>query len=61
MSYGTIRRLRIAETMSQIDAKELYENLKEALLKHFSQSPESSEMLHEALNMLEMNDIHLLS
>ena len=61
MSYGTIRRLRIAETMSQIDAKELYENLKEALLKHFSQSPKSSEMLHEALNMLEMNDIHLLS
>ena len=61
MSYGTIRRLRIAETMSQIDAKELYENLKEALLKHFSQSPKSSEMLHEVLNMLEMNDIHLLS
>ena len=46
--------------MSQIDAKGLYENLK-ALLKHFSQSPKSSEMLHEALNMLEMNDIHLLN
>ena len=48
------------ETMSQIDAKRLYNNLK-ALLKHFSQSPKSSEMLYEALNMLEMNDIHLLN
>ena len=60
MSYGTIRCLCTSETMSQIDAKGLYENLK-ALLKHFSQSPKSSEMLHEALNMLEMNDIHLLN
>ena len=38
----------------------LYENLK-ALLKHFCQSPKSIEMLHEALNMLEMNNIHLLN
>ena len=45
--------------MNQIDAKGLYENLK-ALLKYFSLSPKGSEMLHEALNMLEMNDIHLL-
>ena len=60
MPYGTIRRLCTSETMSQIDAKGLYENLK-ALLKHFSESPKSSDMLYEALNMLEMNDIHLLN
>ena len=60
MSYGTIRCLCTSETMSQIDAKGLYENLK-ALLKHFSQSPKRSEMLREAVNMLEMNDIHLLN
>ena len=41
----------VHQTMSQIGAKGLYENLK-ALLKHFSQSSKSSEMLHEALNML---------
>ena len=50
----------VHQTMSQIGAKGLYENLK-ALLKHFSQSPKRSEMLHEAVNMLEMNDIHLLN
>ena len=46
MSYGTIRRLCTSETISQIDAKGLYENLK-ALLKHFSPSPKSSKMIHE--------------
>ena len=46
MSYGTIRRLFTSETISQIDAKGLYGNLK-ALLKHFSQSPKSSKMIHE--------------
>ena len=58
MSYGKI--CHSPETISQIDVKRLYENLK-ALLKHFSLSPKSSEMLHETLNMFEMNDNHLLN
>ena len=46
--------------MGQTDAKVLYENLR-ALLKHFANSPKSSEMLIKSLNLLEIHDIHLLN
>ena len=59
-SAGTIRRLFTPKTMCQDDAKSLYENLRK-LLKHFSKSPKSSKLLHQALKALEMNDIHLLN
>ena len=57
---GTIRCLCTSETMSQTDARVLYENLR-ALLKHFGNSPKSSEMLIKSLHLLEMHDIHLLN
>ena len=59
-SAGTIRRLCTSKTTCQDDAKSLYENLRK-LLKHFSKSPKSSELLHQALTALEINDIHLLN
>ena len=57
-SPGTIHRLCISETMSQADAKALYENLR-PLLKHFAKSLKSSEMLTTSPNLLEMHDVHL--
>ena len=59
-SAGTISRLCTSETMTQADAKALYENLR-SLLKHFAKSPKSSEMLTTSLNLLEMHDVHLLN
>ena len=46
--------------MSQTDAIVLYENLR-PLLKHFPNSPKSSEMLIKSFNLLEMHDVHLLN
>ena len=46
--------------MCKEDAKSLYKFLGK-LLKHFSKSPKSSKLLHQALKALEMNDIHLLN
>ena len=59
-SAGTIRRLCTSENKSQIDAKNLYENLR-SLLKHFAMSPKSSELLQNALNTMDMHNIHLLN
>ena len=59
-SSGTIRRLCTSVHMSQPDAKALYESLR-SVLKHFSMSPKSSEFLNQALENLEMNDVHLLN
>ena len=59
-SAVTTHRLCTSETMSQGDAKTLYENLR-LMLKHFAKSPKSSEMLIRSLNLLEMHDIHLLN
>ena len=56
-SPGTIHQLCISETMSQADAKVLYENLR-PLLKHFAKSPKSSEMITTSPNLLEMHDVH---
>ena len=51
---GTIRIL------CDDNAKSLYNNLK-ALLKHFSMSNKSSELINNALSALEMNNIHILN
>ena len=59
-SYGTIRRLCTSERACQVDAKNLYENLRK-LLKHFSMSPKSTELLSNALAAMEMHDVHLLN
>ena len=59
-SAGTIRRLCTSETMTQTDAKALYEYLR-SLLKHFAKSSKSSEMLTTSLNLLEMHDFQLLN
>ena len=59
-SYGTIRRLCTSEKSCQIDAKNLYENLRK-MLKHFPMTTKSSELLSNALETMEMNDIHLLN
>ena len=59
-SFGNIRRLRTLKTMCQSDAQALYENLRK-VLQHFSKSPKSSELLTEALDALELNQIHLMN
>ena len=59
-SYGTIQRLCTSERACQVDAKNLYENLRK-LLKHFSMTPKSSELLSNALAAMEMHDVHLLN
>ena len=43
-----------------MDAKGLHENL-QVLLKHSSQRPKSSKMLHETVNVLELIDFHHLN
>ena len=59
-SYGTIQRLCTSERSCQLDAKNLYENLRK-LLKHFSRSPKSSDLLSNALTAMDMHDVHLLN
>lgn len=60
-SAGTIRRrLCTTETMCQDAAKALYENLRK-LLKHFSKSPKSSDLLNKALSAIEINNVHVLN
>ena len=56
---GTVRRTTTSATMSDPDAV-LFYNLFRKILKHFSMSPKSPELLNNALNVLEQNDIHLL-
>ena len=45
--------------MSDPDAVTLYSSLRK-ILKHFSKSPKSTELLNNTLNVLEQNDIHML-
>ena len=59
-SAGTIRRLATLKKMSQSDAVSLYDDLRK-VLKHFSQSPKSTEVLKKSLEVLEMNNVHLLN
>ena len=59
-SAGTMKRLCTSQTMCNDDAKALYENLRK-LLKHFSQSPKSTDLLNKAPHALEMNNTHLLN
>ena len=59
-SYGTIRRLCTSEKSCQIDAKNLYENLRK-MLKYFPMSTKSSELLSNALEAVKKNDIHILN
>ena len=59
-SYGTIRRLCTSERSCQLDAKNLYENLRK-LLKHFSMTPKSSDLLSNASTAMDMHDAHLLN
>ena len=59
-SFGTIRRLCTSKTMCQLDVQVLYENLRK-VLKHFSKSSKSSELLTEALDALELNQVHLMN
>ena len=57
---GSLKRLCTSQTMCNDDAKALYENLR-ALLKHFSMSNKSTDLLNKALDTLEMNNIHILN
>ena len=57
-SFGTIRCICTLKTMCQSDAQTLYGNLRK-VLKHFSKSAKSSELLTEALDALELNQFHL--
>ena len=50
----------MSERACQVDAKNIFENLRK-LLKHFSMSPKSSELLSNALAAMEMHDVHLLN
>ena len=59
-SYGEIRRLCTSERSCQLDAKNLYGNLRK-LLKHFSMSPKSSDLLSNALIAMDMHEVHLLN
>lgn len=55
----TIGRAATSKTMADVNVTELYENLRK-VLRHFSQSPKSTELLNAALAILEQNDIHML-
>ena len=57
---GTIKRLCISETMCNDDAKALYNNLRK-LLKDFSMSNKSIDLLNKALSALVMNNVHILN
>lgn len=59
ISAGTIRRTCTSVNHSKDDAKLLHENLKNILIKDFVMSTKSMEMLQNALNNLEMNQIYL--
>ena len=59
-SAGTIRRLCMSVNSCQIDAKPIYENLRN-ILKHYANSPRSSKLPNNALKILDMNNIHLLN
>ena len=52
LSYGTIGRLFTSVNYSQEDAKKPYENLK-AILRHFTKSLKSIELLNNVLEALE--------
>ena len=56
---GTVRRTTTSATMGDPDAVLLYNSLRK-ILKHFSMSPKSTELLINALNVLEQNDIHMV-
>ena len=56
---GTVRSTTTSTTMSDLDAVLLYNSLRK-ILKHFSMSPKSNELLNNSLNVLEQNDIHML-
>ena len=55
----TVRRTTTSSTISDPDAALLYNSLRK-ILKHFSMSPKSTELLNNALNSLEQNGIHML-
>ena len=56
---GTIRRTCTSVTMSDPDAVIIYNALR-IVLKHFSMSAKSTELLNTALDALELNNIHML-
>ena len=56
---GTIRRTCTSVTMCDPDATALYNSLRK-VLRHFSMSAKSTELLNNALHVLEQNDIHML-
>ena len=58
-SSGTIRRTCTSKTMSDPDAVLLYTALRK-ILKHFSLSAKSTELLNNALDALEQHDVHML-
>ena len=52
VASGTIRRTATSETMCDENIKQLYNALLK-VLKHFSQSPKSTELLNSALTILD--------
>ena len=58
-SSGTIRRTCMSKTMSDPDAVLVYTALRK-ILKHFSLSAKSTELLNRALDALEQNNVHML-
>ena len=59
VASGTIRRAATSETMCDDNIKKLYNALLK-VLKHFSKSPKSTELLNDALTLLELNNVHML-
>ena len=57
---GSLKRLARSETMSVEQVKTLYGCFK-TVVKHFATSCKSKELLDEAIKMLELKEIHLLS
>ena len=60
LASGSIRCLCTSVTHSQQNAVNLYENLR-ALLQHSTHSSKSMEILDEACDILELNNVHILN
>ena len=59
VASSAIRRTTTSETICDENVKRLYNSLIK-VLKHFSKSPKSTEMLNRVLSVLEFNNVHVL-
>ena len=59
VASDTIRRTATSETMFDENVKKWYNSLIK-VLRYFSKSPKSTEMVNRALSALELNNVHML-